>query len=161
MEIQIRKERPEDRQQVYDLVRSAFENVEESDHTEHLLVERLRMSDAFIPELSLVAVIRDGNNSSAEMTVGHILLTKIEIVASDGRSWPSLAVAPLSVLPGFQRMGIGGMLIREAHRKAAALGLLLPCCSAIRTTIPVSATGRHRDSASDSPLTPPMNAASP
>lgn len=122
MEILIRKERPEDRQQVYDLVRSAFENVEESDHTEHLLVERLRMSDAFIPELSLVAVIRDGNNSSAEMTVGHILLTKIEIVASDGRSWPSLAVAPLSVLPGFQRMGIGGMLIREAHRRAASLG---------------------------------------
>ena len=67
-------------------------------------------------------VIRNGNNSSAEMTVGHILLTKIEIVASDGRSWPSLAVAPLSVLPGFQRMGIGGMLIREAHKRAAKLG---------------------------------------
>ena len=117
MEIQIRKERPEDRQQVFDLVRSAFENVVESDHTEHLLVERLRMSDAFIPELSLVALIRD-----SEKIVGHILLTRIEIVASDGRSWPSLAVAPLSVLPGFQRMGIGGMLIREAHRKAAALG---------------------------------------
>ena len=117
MEIQIRKERPEDRQQVFDLVRSAFENVVESDHTEHLLVERLRMSDAFIPELSLVAVIRD-----SEKIVGHILLTRIEIVASDGRSWPSLAVAPLSVLPGYQRMGIGGMLIREAHRKAAALG---------------------------------------
>lgn len=28
----------------------------------------------------------------------------------------------MSVLPGFQRKGIGGMLIREAHRRAADLG---------------------------------------
>ena len=52
---------------------------------------------------------------------GHILLTKALVVSRSG-SHAALAVAPLSVLPGFQRKGIGGMLIREAHRRAADLG---------------------------------------
>ena len=39
------------------MVEYAFRNVKESDHTEHLLVGRLRKSDAFIPELSLVAEV--------------------------------------------------------------------------------------------------------
>ena len=89
--------------------------MEESDHTEHFLVERLRKSEAYIPELSLVAETDD------EQIVGHILLSRVTIEDAD-TVFPALAVAPLSVLPKFQRMGIGGMLIREAHRRAASLG---------------------------------------
>ena len=50
MNIKIRQEQIFDYKLVDDLVEYAFRNVKESDHTEHLLVGRLRKSDAFIPE---------------------------------------------------------------------------------------------------------------
>ena len=115
MNIKIRQEQIFDYKLVDDLVEYAFRNVKESDHTEHLLVGRLRKSDAFIPELSLVAEVDE------RKIVGHILLTKVAIV-SGNESVISLAVAPLSVLPEFQKQGIGGELRREAHKRALQLG---------------------------------------
>lgn len=47
----IRQEKPED----YRQVEQAFARAEHTDHDEHNLVARLRGSEAFIPELSLVA----------------------------------------------------------------------------------------------------------
>ena len=49
--------------------------------------------------------------------VGHILFTKITIEEAI-----ELALAPLSVLPAYQRRGIGLALIREGHRIARQLG---------------------------------------
>ena len=57
MEIRIRQEQKSDYRAVYALIELAFRNMEESDHSEHHLVERLRKSDAFIPSLSLVAEV--------------------------------------------------------------------------------------------------------
>lgn len=112
--IMIRQETEEDFRQVQEVVRLAFQGVEESDHTEHLLVERLRRSDAYIPQLSLVAET-DGR------IAGHVLLSEVKVVAgSDVHT--VLSVAPLSVLPAYQRKGIGGMLLREAHKRALELG---------------------------------------
>lgn len=112
--IMIRQEKEEDFRQVQEVVRLAFQGVEESDHTEHLLVERLRRSDAYIPHLSLVAET-DGK------IAGHVLLSEVKVVAgSDVHT--VLSVAPLSVLPAYQRKGIGGMLLREAHKRALELG---------------------------------------
>ncbi len=56
----IREEKPEDYEKVCRLIEAAFRDVEESDHTEHLLVKRLRNSEAYIPELSLVAQTPQG-----------------------------------------------------------------------------------------------------
>lgn len=97
------------------LIEAAFANVEESDHREQFLVERLRKSDTFIPELSLIAETEDGR------VAGYVLLTKVDIVFGSG-STPSLGVAPLAVLPEYQGQGIGGQLLREAHNIASALG---------------------------------------
>ena len=58
-EIIIRQEKEKDFNQIQEVVRLAFLQMEESDHTEHNLVERLHQSDAFIPELSLVAETAD------------------------------------------------------------------------------------------------------
>jgi predicted N-acetyltransferase YhbS len=110
MDVNIRQETKKDHSQVYQLVKSSFEGMEFADGDEPDLVVRLRKSKAFIPELSLVAVANDE-------IFGHILFTKMKI-----GSHPSLALAPVAVLPAYQRKGIGGKLIREGHRIAKQLG---------------------------------------
>lgn len=112
--ILIRKEREEDRKAVEELIREAFAKEEGSDHKEHQLVHALRDLDIFVPELSLVAV-KDGR------IIGHILMTPVRIV-NDKTSYPSLALAPVSVAPTMQKEGVGGSLILAAHTKARLMG---------------------------------------
>ena len=106
----IRKEEPKDHSAVYSVVKRAFDSAEHADGTEHELVNALRKGDAYVPQLSLVAEI-DGR------IVGHIMFTK---------AWAGdtaiLALAPLAVLPEYQRKGVGTALIREGHRIARELG---------------------------------------
>ncbi|WP_318846915.1 N-acetyltransferase [Chryseobacterium sp. JV558] len=113
--ITIRKEEEKDHQQVFQLTEEAFKEMEHSDHQEQFLVEKLRQSEAFIPELSLVAENEDGR------IAGHILFTKLKIV-NGTESFESLALAPVSVKPEFQNQGLGGKLIAEGHRIAEELG---------------------------------------
>src|SRR5690606_27494985 len=80
MDVNIRTEADKDFKAVFDMIKNAFKNEEYSDHQEHCLVERLRKSDAFVPELSLVAEI---NNE----IVGYILLTKIKIIDVNANSY--------------------------------------------------------------------------
>ena len=47
--------------------------------------------------------------------------TRLDIV-SDNKSYTSLALAPLSVHPDFQRMGVGTMLIKDTFKIAKELG---------------------------------------
>ncbi|MCF2875810.1 MULTISPECIES: GNAT family N-acetyltransferase [unclassified Tenacibaculum] len=110
----IRQERITDFKEVFSLIKEAFKDEQFSDHKEQFLVERLRKSEAFIPELSLVAEV-DGK------IVGHILITKLKI-KNALNEFESLALAPVSVLPTYQKRGIGGKLIIEAHQKATGLG---------------------------------------
>ncbi len=112
--ILIRKERKEDHQEVEELIRDAFAKEEHSDHQEHRLVRELRGLDIFLPELSLVAV-KDGR------IIGHILMTPVRIV-NEKTSYPSLALAPVSVAPTMQKEGVGGSLILAAHTKARLMG---------------------------------------
>jgi predicted N-acetyltransferase YhbS len=114
MEIAYHQETPNDYDKVAKVISSAFESISYSDHKEHLLVARLRNSDAFIPELSIVA-------KTENEIIGHILLTKIKIKNKQS-TFDSLALAPVSVKPIFQNKGVGSGLILEAHRKAKALG---------------------------------------
>jgi len=112
--INIRKETPEDFDRVIELTEKAFETLEISDHNEGKLVDKLRKAPTFIPELSLVAEL-DGQ------LVGHILFTPLQI-KNEQDSFTSLVLGPVSVLPEFQKQGIGGQLIRAGHQKALELG---------------------------------------
>lgn len=114
MNITIRQEQSSNYRVTEDVVQKAFANMEFSDKTEHELVGRLRKSDAFIPQLSIVALDNDE-------VIGHILLTKINIIHED-QSSESLALAPVSVLPEYQNKGIGKLLINTSLEKARELG---------------------------------------
>lgn len=106
----IRTEQQADYDSVYQVVKNAFKTAEQSDGNEQDLVNALRQSRAFIPELSLVSEING-------KIVGHIMFTKLQI-----GEHTALALAPLSVLPQYQRQGIGTSLIIEGHRIAQELG---------------------------------------
>ena len=108
--IEISKEEKSDYEEVYNLVKTAFEKAEESDGNEQDLVVALRKSSNFIPELSLVA-------KKDDKIVGYILFTKIQIRKSE-----ELALAPLAVLPEYQRQGVGSKLIEEGHKIAKEMG---------------------------------------
>ena len=79
------------------------------------MVERLRNSDTFISELSLVAEIDN-------QIVGYILLSKISVLGNNKNVHTSLSMAPVAVLQRFQGKGIGKNLIEFAHDKAKELG---------------------------------------
>ena len=106
----IRPETSGDGPAVYAVVQAAFAGAAHSDGSEPDLVNALRGSDAYVPELSLVA-------ETGGKVVGHILFTKVTVGGT-----VQLALAPLSVLPEYQRQGIGLALIREGHRQARELG---------------------------------------
>ena len=108
--IQIRKENTNDYDEIYKVIKTAFATAENSDGNEQDLVVALRNSDNFIPELSLVAIDND-------KIVGYILFTKVEI----GKN-TELALAPIGILPEYQRKGIGSKLIQEGHKIAKELG---------------------------------------
>ena len=108
--LEIRQEKPKDYEEVYNVVKTAFATAEHSDGNEHELVNMLRNSDNFIHELSLVA-IKDNK------IVGYILFTKIKIGSNT-----ELALAPLVVLPEYQKQGIGRKLIEKGHEIAKSLG---------------------------------------
>ena len=103
MKLTIRKENPEDFKAVFNLIEKAFENEQMSDHKEQFLVERLRKSNAFVPELSMVA-------ETENKIVGHILLTKLKI-KNKTNEFDSLALAPVSVLPEFQGKGMEAAMV--------------------------------------------------
>jgi len=110
----IRKENPFDHNWVIELTEKAFETLEISDHNEGKLVDKLRKAPTFVEELSMVAELNG-------QVVGHILFTPI-VIDNGSQQFQSLILAPVSVLPKYQKMGIGGQLIRAGHQKAKELG---------------------------------------
>jgi putative acetyltransferase len=108
MEVTIRPETAADRGAIWEVNERAFGRPNEAD-----LVDALRASDAFLPELSLVAE-HDG------ALVGHILFSRARVDADAGDGL--LVLGPIAVRPELQRRGIGGRLIREGLARAAADG---------------------------------------
>lgn len=93
--ITIRAEQPEDLEQVRLVHRRAFGRPDEA-----ALVDALRGSEGAV---SLVAV--DGPR-----LLGHVLFTRVQIDRGSS-SVPAVGLAPLAVLPEWQREGIGSRLV--------------------------------------------------
>lgn len=77
------------------------------------LVEAIRNSQNFIPELSIVA-IEEGH------LLGHILFSPI-VIEAQGQTFSALALAPLAVIPTRQREGIGTELVQFGLSKCREL----------------------------------------
>jgi putative acetyltransferase len=97
----IRNEKNSDIEVISEITIAAFRTLAISNHTEQFIINALRKADALT--LSLVAEI-DGQ------VVGHIAFSPVTI--SDGATgWYGLG--PVSVLPEYQKKGIGKSLISE------------------------------------------------
>ncbi|MEW5800512.1 MAG: N-acetyltransferase [bacterium] len=106
----IRNEKESDIQAIFEVTKAAFENHPISNHTEQFIVDALRAANALT--ISLVAEV-DGK------VVGHIAFSPVTI--SDGsHNWYGLG--PVSVLPEFQKQGIGKALIHEGLSLLKSLG---------------------------------------
>jgi len=107
--ITIRPETTEDYAAIHEVNLLAF-----GQEIEPRLVEALRESPDFIPELSLVAI-------EGGQVVGHILFSPMVIETKDG-AVPALTLAPLAVRPEFQNQGIGSQLVRRGIERCRTLG---------------------------------------
>ncbi|CUX17794.1 GNAT family N-acetyltransferase [Clostridium sp. C105KSO13] len=114
MNIIIRQETKDDYKITETVVEKAFGNEKHSNHSEQFLVAELRKGNVFIPELSIVAEVD-------RKIVGHAMFTKLLIKNGD-KNYASLALAPVSVLPGFQNQGIGSKMILYGLNLSKELG---------------------------------------
>ena len=113
--IVIRCETDADVDAISDVTISAFQTLEISNHTEQFIIAALRAVKSLT--VSLVAEV-DGR------VAGHIAFSPVTM--SDGtRNWYGLG--PLSVLPEYQRQGIGKALIEEGLSQLKGLNAQ-GCC---------------------------------
>jgi putative acetyltransferase len=99
--IVIRNETDADVSAIAEVTVAAFRTMEISNHTEQFIIAALRAAKALT--VSLVAEVNG-------RVIGHIAFSSVTI--SDGtRNWYGLG--PVSVLPEYQRQGIGKALIQE------------------------------------------------
>jgi putative acetyltransferase len=106
----IRTESVEDYEDVYKLNYLAFQNRDD----ESKLIERIRLSDGFVPGLSIVAV-ENGD------IVGHILFSKAKIIDNDIEH-EAIVLAPVAVKPDYQKRGIGRRLIEAGLKRCKEQG---------------------------------------
>ena len=111
MHLDIQPETTADHSAIRDVVRAAFDTQPKVAD----LVDLIRASPQFVPELSLVAR-GDGE------VVGHVMLSHAELVDELGDRRRILTLSPLAVSPAAQRRGIGSALVPAGLAAADAMG---------------------------------------
>lgn len=101
-------------------MRAAFWNVYRPGFTEHFVLHRLRSDPAFVHDLDLVLTL-DG------LLAAQIVFVRSSIDCGKGRHLPVMTFGPVSVAPAFQKPGLGSLLLREAIKRAKALGVGALC----------------------------------
>lgn len=113
--IKIRNEEETDYERVEEITRKSFWNLYIKGCVEHYLVHTMRSHKDFIPELDFVI---EANNQ----VIGNIMYTKAKLVDESGKEKEILTFGPVCIMPEYQRMGYGKMLIEYSFEQAVALG---------------------------------------
>lgn len=113
--ITIRNEVEADYRRVEEITRQAFYNLYVPGCNEHYLVHVMRTHKDFVPALDFVI-------EADNQVIGNIMYTKAKLVDEAGNEKEILTFGPLCILPEYQRMGYGKMLLEYSFEKAAALG---------------------------------------
>ena len=116
----IRNEKASDYRVVEELVREAFWNLYVPGCNEHFVLHNLRNSSDFIPELDFVA-------EEEGQIVGQIAYSRGNISYTWGVEEEVISFGPVSVLPAFQRQGIGSALINHTINLAQKMGFSAIC----------------------------------
>lgn len=111
----IRKEEKRDWETVEAITRQAFYNIYVPGCVEHYLVHIMRGHEDFIPELDFVLEL-NGN------VIGNIMYTKATLTDEAGAVKEILTFGPVCILPAYQRMGYGKMLMEHSFQEAVRLG---------------------------------------
>lgn len=120
MDVIIKNENKNDYRIVEELTREAFWNIYTPGCNEHFLLHNLRNSTDFIPELDFIA-------EKGDQIVGNISYTRGFIKSDQGEAKEVISFGPISVLPAFQKQGIGSALINHSINIAKALGYPAVC----------------------------------
>ncbi len=120
MDVIIRKEEEKDYRAVEELTREAFWNLYVPGCHEHFVLHNLRQSADFIPELDLVAE-KEGQ------IAGHIVYCRGVIKDNKSGEKEVIGFGPVSVLPRFQKQGIGSSLINHSIRASRDMGYPAIC----------------------------------
>jgi putative acetyltransferase len=108
----LRPEDPADVAAIRRVVTEAFARPDVPVPAEVGLVESLRGSEAWLPELSMLA-------EAGGEVVAYALLTRVRV---DPGAVPALALGPVGVLPDRQGLGYGTAVVQAALTGAAELG---------------------------------------
>ena len=117
MKISIRNEKESDHRKVEELTREAFWNLYVPGCDEHYLVHVMRNHDDFLSELNFVAVVDN-------QIVGNIMYAKSHLINSNDSTdkLDTITFGPVSVLPEFQKQGVGSALIKHSIKVAKKAG---------------------------------------
>ncbi|NLO48867.1 MAG: N-acetyltransferase [Clostridiales bacterium] len=110
----IRNEEEKDYERVEEITRKAFWNLYIPGCTEHYMVHIMRSHKDFLPELDFVI-------EADNQIIGNIMYTKAKLVDESGEEKEILTFGPVCIMPEYQRMGYGKMLMAHSFEKAAAL----------------------------------------
>lgn len=113
--LRLRPEDPADAGPVRRVLAAAFARPDVATPPEVVLVDELRGTPAWLPQLAMVA-------EYGGEVVGYALLTRVRVRPERGSDVPVLALGPVAVAPHRQRVGHGTAVVQAALDASTELG---------------------------------------
>lgn len=111
----IRRENKNDYHETENIAREAFWNLSQPGCFEHYFIHVLRDHKDFVPELDYVIEV-------GGRLIGAVMYCKSSLVDENGGEKQILTMGPICILPEYQRMGYGKMLLEHTFGIAREMG---------------------------------------